>query len=308
MSGVSDKKTGIAIIAPGGYAQDEAAFLRALSELESTYRVYNYYRHTARTTRFSASDADRLHQIYSAADNADVDVVIALRGGYGVSRLLPHLDFDRVAASGKCFVGHSDFTAFQMGLLSRSHAVSFAGPMICNDFSRDDKSRFTLDHFWRTLRGPACHVQWETDNSLSIDVSGMLWGGNLSMLLHLIGTPWLPQIENGILFVEDVNEHPYRVERMLLTLHYSGILARQRALLLGDFSAYALGDYDNGYNFDAMLTWLRAQVPIPILTGLPFGHIRDKVTLPVGGSAHLVAVDGRVLLDVDHYPTLAGRK
>jgi muramoyltetrapeptide carboxypeptidase len=96
-------------------------------------------------------------------------------------------------------------------------------------------------------------------------------------------------VDGGILFVEDVNEHPYRVERMLLQLLHAGILHRQQALLLGDFSAYRLSEYDNGYDFASMLDYLRATLPVPVLTGLPFGHIRDKVTLPVGGQASLVS-------------------
>jgi len=102
----------------------------------------------------------------------------------------------------------------------------------------------------------------------------------------LLGTPWMPAIKNGILFIEDVNEHPYRVERMLLQLSQAGILDRQRAIVLGDFSGYKLTDYDNGYDFTQMLSYMRERLSIPILQGLPFGHMKDKVTLPVG--AHCV--------------------
>ncbi len=129
----------------------------------------------------------------------------------------------------------------------------------------------------------------EAAGNPTLAAAGTLWGGNLTMLNHLLGTPYMPDIDGGILFVEDVNEHPYRVERMLLQLLHAGILQRQRALLLGDFSAYRLSDYDNGYDFAAMLDYLRATLRVPVLTGLPFGHIRDKLTLPVGGQASLVS-------------------
>ena len=125
------------------------------------------------------------------------------------------------------------------------------------------------------------------------------------MLTHLAGTPYLPQIDGGILFVEDINEHPYRVERMLLQLLHAGVLARQKAILLGDFSSYRLSDYDNGYDFSAMLAYLKAQLTVPILTGLPFGHLRDKVTLAVGCDAELESDAHAFQLHMTAYPSLA---
>jgi muramoyltetrapeptide carboxypeptidase len=123
----------------------------------------------------------------------------------------------------------------------------------------------------------------------------------------LIGTPYFTAIDGGILFLEDIAEHPYRVERMLLQLHYSGVLARQKALILGDFSGYRLTDYDNGYDFNAMLAYIRSISPIPILTGLPFGHIRDKVTLAVGSQADLASDGNGWELTMRAYPNLGGR-
>lgn len=281
---------GIAIVAPGGYAPEEAAYARGLDALRKLgWRVHAYYEHAARQQRFGGSDEARAAQLHAAASDPDVDVVMALRGGYGTSRLLPLLDFPMLAASGKLFVGHSDFTAFQMALLAEAGAPSLAGPMVCDDFSHENPSEFTLRHFLDCVSGNSCAVAWREQGNPAVDVAGTLWGGNLAMLTHLAGTPWLPQIDGGILFVEDVNEHPFRVERMLLQLLHSGVLARQKALVLGDFSGYRLTEYDNGYDFSTMLAWLRSHLPLPVVTGLPFGHIRDKATLPVGCHGRLVA-------------------
>ena len=137
-----------------------------------------------------------------------------------------------------------------------------------------------------------------------VDVRGTLWGGNLAMVNHLLGTPYWPRIEGGILFLEDIGEHPYRVERMLLQLHYAGVLARQQAVVLGDFSGYRLAPHDNGYDFEAMLSYLRALLPVPVLTGLPFGHIRTHCTLPFGAQAQLVSDGAGFDLTVSGYPTL----
>jgi muramoyltetrapeptide carboxypeptidase len=299
----------VAIVSPGGYAPDEAGLQRALARLQAHgCIVRNYYEHSARHHRFGATDEERVAQLHDAARDPEVDVVIALRGGYGMSRLLPRLDFGLLAQSGKLFVGHSDITALQMGLLSQCGAISYAGPMICDDFTREDVSDFTMRHFRDCLTQAECVVSAAVPDALAdnptVDCAGTLWGGNLSMLTHLMGTTYMPTIEGGILFVEDVNEHPYRVERMLLQLLHGGVLGQQKALVLGDFSNYRLSDYDNGYDFNAMLAWLRREVPIPIVTGLPFGHIRDKVTLPVGAAAHLQAEARQLCLRVHGYPVI----
>jgi muramoyltetrapeptide carboxypeptidase len=298
-------KPGIAIVAPGGHAPDEAAYRRGITLLETRgFAVHSYYEPERRHQRFGASDEERLAQLHEAARNPDVSIVLALRGGYGMSRLLHRIDYPLLARSGKLFVGHSDFTALQMALLAKTGAASFAGPMVCDDFARAEPSDFTLDAFFGCVSEPECVVRGSAAGNPRIDVSGKLWGGNLAMLTHLAGTPYLPEVDGGILFVEDVNEHPYRVERMLLQLHHAGVLARQSALLLGDFSAYRLSDYDNGYDFDAMLAWLRDELPIPVLTGLPFGHVRDKVTLAVGAQGSLCSDGEGWELRMRDYPHL----
>lgn len=297
--------TTVAIVAPSGYAADPHAVEHASSRLLALgCRVRDFHNGAARFQRFGDTDAARAAQLHAAAADPDVRVVLALRGGYGVSRLLQLIDFPTLAASGKLFVGHSDFTAVQMGLLAQAGAVSFAGPMICSDFSCEEPSSFTLESFQRCIGGPTHTILFQGDGNPATDVSGTLWGGNLTILSHLVGTPWMPRIEGGILFIEDVNEHPYRVERMLLQLWHAGLL-RQKAILFGDFSSYRLTEYDNGYDFAAMLEYLRGQLGVTLLTGLPFGHMRDKVTLAVGSQAHLQS-DGTVCsLTMRAYPSLS---
>jgi muramoyltetrapeptide carboxypeptidase len=299
------RSLGIAIVAPGGYAPDEAAFLLALARLEeSGWLVHNYYDPARKHQRFGASDTDRIGQLHAAARDPDVDIIIALRGGYGMSRLLPLLDYELLAASGKRIVGHSDVTALQLALLAKTGAPSFAGPMICDDFTRAEPSSYAMQSLSSCLRGPSHQVNWQGNDSGALDVSGRLWGGNLAMVVHLLGTPYLPHVDGGILFVEDINEHPYRVERMLLQLLHAGVLARQRALVLGDFSGYRLSEYDNGYSFSSMLAYLREVLPLPVVTGLPFGHIPDKATLAVGSQGRLRVTDNQTSISMNDYPGL----
>ena len=299
------KNIGIAIAAPAGSAPDDAALARGIARLEAQgCIVHNYYAPERKFQRFGGTDDGRLAQLNAAAADPDCQVVIALRGQYGISRLLPRIDFRAMADSGKLFVGYSDITAFHMALYQAAGRISFAGPMMCADFAQDEPDEYTLRQFWDCLRGPTHAVRGTAAGNPQVDVRGTLWGGNLAMVNHLLGTPYWPRIEGGILFLEDIGEHPYRVERMLLQLHYAGVLARQQAVVLGDFSGYRLAPHDNGYDFEAMLSYLRALLPVPVLTGLPFGHIRTHCTLPFGAQAQLVSDGAGFDLTVSGYPTL----
>lgn len=299
------KNIGIAIAAPGGYALDDAALARGIARLEAQgCIVHNYYEPDRKFLRFAGTDDGRLAQLNAAAADPDCQVVVALRGQYGISRILPRIDFRAMADSGKLFVGYSDITAFHMGLYQATGRASFAGPMMCDDFIREEPVEYTLRQFWDCLRGPVHCVRGTAAGNPLVDVQGTLWGGNLAMINHLLGTPFWPRIDGGILFLEDIAEHPYRIERMLLQLHYAGVLERQRAIVLGDFSGYRLSPNDNGYDFDAMLAYIRATLPVPVLTGLPFGHVKERCTLPFGGQAQLVSDAEGFDLTVSAYPTL----
>lgn len=294
----------MAIVAPGGCAPDGERLVRGIRHLESQGAViHNYYDHGARFQRFGGSDESRLAQLHAAARDPAVQVVMALRGQYGISRLLGQVDFPMLASSGKIFVGYSDITALHMGLLAHG-AASYAGPMFFGDFACDEPVPYTVDDFVRCLRGPRHVVSGEGRGNPVLSASGTVWGGNLAMLVHLLGTPWFPQVEGGILFIEDINEHPYRIERMLLQLMHAGVLARQKALVFGTITDYRLAPSDNGYDFDAMLAYLRATLPLPVLTGLPFGHVPVRATIPVGAHGQLESRGDTFTLTLSGYPTL----
>jgi muramoyltetrapeptide carboxypeptidase len=299
---------GVAIVAPSGAALDPEAVVRGVALLEAQgCKVHNYYDHQHRYQRFGATDEARVAQLHAAAANPEVQIVMAVRGSYGLSRILGALDYDALAASGKLFVGFSDITALHLALLARTGAVSFAGPMLCGDFGAEQPSMATIGSFWRCVTEAETTIDVPTICSPGPTLQGTLWGGNLAMVAHLAGTPYLPTVDDGILFLEDIGEHPYRIERMLLQLHYAGVLKNQQAILLGDFSGYKLAPHDNGYDFDAMLAYLRTELklPMPILTGLPFGHIPDRVTLAVGAAARLQTDGDGWSLSFNAYPILA---
>ena len=260
---------------------------------------------TARHQRFGGDDDTRLAALHRVAAAAP-SVAMPTRGGYGITRLLDRIDWKLLARSveqGTRWVGHSDFTAVQLGLLARSGAVTWAGPMATDDFGRADAAggvdEVTRDCFLEAMSGELEAVGFRTEAGFdSLNVRGRLWGGNLTMVMSLLGTPYWPQaklIKGGVLFLEDVNEHPYRVERCLLQLQQAGVLQAQKAVILGAFSAWKPSPLDRGYTLKSALARVRAGMKTPLLTGLPFGHVQPKVTLPVGQKVQLV-VQGRDVL------------
>jgi len=281
------------LFAPAGAVMDPEALTRAAEYLLARgHRVVEDPGARARHQRFAGTDDERLAAIRRIAERDDVDVAVAIRGGYGLTRLLDRIDFDALARSGKRWMGHSDFTAFALAALARAGLVTYAGPMAAYDFGAPVPSEFTWEHCVGMLGAHEHGISLALDGPSRAVVEGTLWGGNLSIVAHLVGTPYLPAIDGGILFLEDTAEHPYRIERLLYQLHHAGVLRRQRAVLLGTFTDYELHVHDDGYDLPSVIGHARSRFGVPVWTGLPFGHARDKLTLPVGGRATLIAGDG----------------
>jgi muramoyltetrapeptide carboxypeptidase len=299
------------LIAPSGYPHDPEAIHRALHRLRAQgHHVEGINATERRFQRFAGTDGERAAELNHLADPSRKlpDIVLAVRGGYGAVRILHGLDYEglqrRLTDQPVALVGHSDFTAIQLALLSRAGLKTFGGPMLLGDFGAEELSEFTMQHFWGALTKPGFTVTGSAPQAQSVDVSGMLWGGNLAVLASLVGTPYMPPVEGGILFVEDVNEQPFRMERMLYQLHLAGILERQQALVIGDLSGGKPFEYDNGYDLNTMIVHVRSVLGIPEITGLQFGHIPNMVTLPVGADAHLVSDAHGFKLTMSGYPHL----
>jgi muramoyltetrapeptide carboxypeptidase len=290
-----------AFYSPSGRVLDSASLDRAQARLLGLgHRVIEDEGARAIDQRFAGSDEARVAAIHRVAARTDVDIAVPVRGGYGFSRLLDRLDYPAIARAGKRWLGHSDFTAFQLAALAQAGMVTFAGPMASYDFGAETPSEFTLSHCFGLLGAREYDVSCALEGPVGHH-TGTLWGGNLTLVAHLVGTRYFPAIDGGILFLEDVAEHPYRIERMLYQLHYAGVLARQRAILLGTFTDYTLFLHDEGYDLAAAIAHLRGRVATPIYTGLPFGHVRDKLTLPVGGQAEIAVRDSSATLALSRY-------
>ncbi|EBB6670194.1 muramoyltetrapeptide carboxypeptidase [Salmonella enterica] len=297
------------LIAPSGYCINQQAALRGVQRLtDAGHQVENDEVIRRRYQRFAGTDAQRLADVNSLASLTSPDtIVMPVRGGYGASRLLDRIDWQALASRQQrdplLICGHSDFTAIQAGLLAQANVITFSGPMLAANFGAETLNTFTEQHFWLALRKARFTVEWQGDGP-QCDAQGTLWGGNLAMLISLIGTPWMPTIDKGILVLEDVNEHPFRVERMLLQLEYAGILNRQSAIILGSFSGAAPNEYDAGYSLESVYAFLRSRLSVPLITGLDFGHEQRTVTLPIGANATLKNTRQGTQLTLSGHPTL----
>ena len=293
---------GLLLFSPAGVLRSVVPLRRAAARLAKLgFSVSIDDAATARMQRFAGDDETRLAALHRVAQLRP-SVALATRGGYGLTRLLDRIDWKRIAKSvdaGTRWVGMSDMTSLQLGLLAHAggSAVTWAGPLAADDFGRADEDGgvddVTQGCFLEAMSGELEAVGFRTEKGFDgLAVGGTLWGGNLTIVNSLLATPHWPRIRGGIFFFEDVNEHPYRVERNLLQLHQAGVLDAQKAIVVGAVSGFRPSPLDRGYSLASAIAHIRAVTRTPIVTGLPFGHIATKVTLPVGARARLL-VDGR---------------
>jgi len=290
----------IYIFSPSSAVRDKLAFKRGVKRLESMgHQVELDPDALSSDMRFAGNDAIRLNAIERAATSG-ADVAMISRGGYGLTRLLTQLPYKTIQKSidkGTQFVGLSDFTAFQLAVFAKTQRITWQGPALGEDFGvegdPDDIMQACFDDLLlQQGEGTGWRLSLE-DASKPVKVNNaVLWGGNLAVLTSLLGTPYFPSVKNGVLFLEDVGEHPYKVERMLTQLFNAGVLQQQKAIVFGQFTAYKLVAHDKGFKLKTVIDRLRTQLKIPVLTGLPFGHVPTKVLLPIGAKVDL-ATEGR---------------
>lgn len=278
----------IGICAPSGSVDGEA-LMRSVSYFESKgHNVVLSPQASYQWRYFAGNDEERLDAFHQLLNDPSIDILMAARGGYGWSRIIHKVDFAALQKTKKIIIGFSDFTSFNLAALAKSNLVTFAGPMAAVDFGNGNISEFMEQHFWSLLSNSHHDINVESVHTYEPQtIEGQLWGSNLSLITHLSGTPYLPNVE-GILFIEEIAEEPYAVERMLFQLYHSGVLKKQKAIVLGDFSC-CKPTIKNRYPYEIheVIETLRALIKIPVLTDLPFGHIKEKITLPIGGNASL---------------------
>lgn len=251
----------------------------------------------------AGTDAERLADLHWAFENPEIEAVWCVRGGYGAGRLLPMLDYDLIRRHPKPFIGYSDVTALHLAIHARTGLVTFHGPVAASDFPED-----TLRHFRAVLVNPTAGysiaapvaeneilgTEYQPFTIASGRARGRLTGGNLTLLASLVGTPFAPSFRQKIVFVEDVGEQPYRLDRMLTQLLQATDLAKAAGIALGVFADCGPRGDAPSASLAEVLRERLGGLGIPVVHGIPFGHVSHQATFPYGIEAGLDA-DARTL-------------
>jgi len=238
---------------------------------------------------FSATDDERLSDIQYCLENEDIDAIWCLRGGYGLTRILHRLDYDLFRERAIAVVGYSDITALHMALYTQARLVSFHGPVLISDFNPYVK-RQALKVLEPQEHSPFIppHQHHEVEVLREGIAEGPLLGGNLTLLSSLAGTPYLPDLTDALVFLEDVEEEPYRIDRMLTQLIHSAHLNQAAGIILGQFAGCEK-DADDKYSFTLRETLdsFVKEWKVPVLYNFSIGHIKKQCMIPCGIQAKI---------------------
>ncbi|MGP4974337.1 LD-carboxypeptidase [Psychrobacter alimentarius] len=273
--------------------------------------------------RFAGTDSQRASDLQNIATGAIAapKLLLGVRGGYGAMRLLPMIDWSTLGRimkeRGTILAGFSDVTAIQCALLAKGGMSSLAAPMLYSEFGKINPDQVTCQQFANALSNPNLTISIE-DASLTSQqlpsilttgapkaVRGTIWGGNLSVVSALAGSEYLPRIEGGIVFLEDVGEQAYRIERMLYDLYLAGMFKGQQAVVFGALSGSGEDSYDKRYDVATVVRQLHQLTGLPVYSGMRFGHIGKKHSFPLGARCQISPnTSGGYQLAFADYPTI----
>ncbi len=291
----------VTITAPSGNVLDLDAMELAKEKFESRGWSVRYGKtvFTSNKRFAGSSDQARVDDFNNSLDQSDL--VLCARGGYGISRIIDKIDYNKIEQNGTWVAGFSDITLFNLAYLALKGGKSLQSPT-ASVLGNPKTDPYTDDSFFEAITSKQYSVYFPSGFDGNFGETGILWGGNLSMIASAIGTPYMPKVEKGILFVEDVGEPVYSVERDLLHLLQTGILSNQACVLAGRFTETRDSAHDFGYCLADVYSYISKEAGIPVICGLPFGHIPKMCTLVVGSQAGLEVKDGQAVLSVMDAP------
>ena len=297
----------VAVAAPASAPLDAARYRAGLDALRARGLTVESPRALTPHGFLAGTDAERLGELNALLRRDDIDAIFCARGGYGVLRLLPGIDYDAARAHPKLVVGYSDITALHFALWAKAGLPGLSGAMVAPDWSAMDAASEAL--FWHFAEGGVGEIVGPGGEVLEGvrpgHAEGVLLGGNLVMVASLLGTPYLPDLRGAILFVEEVGEPPYRIDRLFAQLKLAGVLDALGGLVLGAFTGAEPPPDRPSLSLDAVLDHYTADLRYPVARGLVYGHIRPKSTLPVGVRARLdVEGDAATLTVLEPVATL----
>lgn len=295
-------KGAIAVIAPA-FPPDKEKLEKGIRYLQNKgFSVVRGRSLTARQGYFAGSDALRLDELHDMFANPQVDAIICARGGWGTLRLLEQLDYELIRQNPKALVGYSDITTLQLAVWHKARVPSFSGPMAAVEMGGGILP-FTEEHFWGQMLNTQQDYRFEFKQSTAEiwrdgAASGLLLGGCLSMVAHQLGTPYCPDFNGAILFLEDVGEAPYKIDRYLAQLKMAGVFDGLAGLVLGNFLD-CTDDY--GVPVREVLEDYFSAAPYPVVYDFPYGHGMKKFTMPIGVPAQLDTDSATLIVDNPFY-------
>lgn len=292
----------VAIAAPSGNVLDFAP-IKKTEELfvKRGWKVTIGKCITSSHGRFAGKNEKLVAEEFNALCETN-DLVVCARGGYGMSRILDRIDYEMIANKGTWVAGFSDITTFSMAYLAKKGGMSLQAPT-ASILGMKEVAPVTVEAFFEALGSRNYSLSFPAA-SKDLCLDGVIWGGNLTVLCSLLGTPYFPKIKDGILFVEDVGEPYYKIERNLMQLIQAGVIAKQKALLFGQFSKLRPSAHDFGYSLTDAIKYVSSRTRTPFVLGLPFGHTETLCTLVVGSQANLTVTDQYAQLTISQGPGL----
>lgn len=280
----------IGIISPAGAVKDNKLWEFTIKYFENQgYKVKIAPHAGDKNAYLAGKDEDRLFDLINFFKDDEIKAIICSRGGYGTFRLLEKIDWEIIKQNPKIFVGYSDITALLNNFVEKSGLVCFHGPLALSDFGGEEINKFTEENFWQILEGHI-EIPYSFKNPINYEciipgkVESVLMGGNLAILCGLLGTPYFPNLEEKILFLEDVGEPLYKIDRMLMQLKLAGVFEKVSGILFGEFTSIIDSDNTevNKLRSVNIIKELTDGLKIPVGYGFSASHAVQKTTLPLG--------------------------
>jgi muramoyltetrapeptide carboxypeptidase len=285
----------IGIVSPASSPDDFTRIEQGVKYLESLgYRVKLGKHIFKRYGYLSSTDDERADDLNEMFADEKVKAIICVRGGYGTPRLLDKVDYNLIKKKPKIFVGYSDITALQLAIFKKTGLVTFSGPMLAVDIYSNFDS-FAEDFFWRILTSREKKIEIKNPNGVELNTlksgkaTGTLLGGNLSLIASIMGTKYQPSFNDSVLVIEDIGEEPYRIDRYLSQLKNSGVLYKINACILGQFTDCAPKEPEKSLTLEQIFNDYLGNLRIPVISNLSYGHIPQKLTLPLGARVRVDA-------------------
>jgi muramoyltetrapeptide carboxypeptidase len=285
----------IGVVSPSSLPSDLSRINKGIEYLEKCGFRVKVGKNVGKFRGYLAgTDEERLSDIHDMFSDKEVKAVFAIRGGYGSGRLLEKLNYNLIKKNPKIFVGYSDITALQNAIFSKTGLITFAGPMVAVDFGGDKINEFAEANFWEMLTNNKKVGKLLNPNSEKLFVlnkgrgEGKLLGGNLAVLASLFGSTFVPSFKNSILFIEEIGESPYRVDRMLNQLKIAGVFKNLQGVLLGRFvDCYETDAEKKSLTLNEVIADYFNDLKIPVMYNFIHGHVPDTLTVPIGANAKI---------------------